>query len=171
MKDLAFNFPTVGHTVLVHAPFGKGVQDTRFVTKRISSLLSEAMVVNNPFSGDQMQILKIRENGLELNTDFLMGQFQKIPVLVLNPIAVGVDGPELVDVFAFMDVLRESLPIQECFTFTKNSRSPLSQQKPLIESAEDVAKWVAIYEEEKPALSQALRLAPSRLVSPLNLNK
>ena len=56
--DLVNAFSSTEPTILLHDHFGAHIEDTRFVTKRLSALLSEANVVNSAFSGDQRTILK-----------------------------------------------------------------------------------------------------------------
>lgn len=171
IKDFAFNFPEKGNSIVVHAPFGKGIQDTRFVTKRISSVMSEAMVVNNPFSGDQRNIFQKRSEGISLNGEYLAAQLQLVPALVLNPIMAMGEAAEIGDPLVMMEEIRKALPITEVMVFTRNSRSPLAMQKPIIRAEADVAEWLTAYEEERNALETALRLAPAQLVSPLNFGK
>ena len=55
IKDLVYHFKGAGKCILLHDHFGS-IADTRFVTKRVSALISEEMILNNGFSGDQRGI-------------------------------------------------------------------------------------------------------------------
>lgn len=171
IKDLAFNYQLNEGSILVHEPFGKTIADTRFVTKRLSALMSEAMVVNNYFSGDQKQILTVEQGEVKLNTEFLKTHLALIPVVLLNTVAATAEGPQIVDPFEVMDLLKAQFEVSETFVFTRNARSPLASQKSQISEAAEVERLEKIYDEERTALRNALRLSPATLVSPLNFNR
>lgn len=155
-----------GKAILVHAPFGS-LNDTRFVTKRISSVFSEVLVVNNGISGDQKKILSLEASGeLVVRTGELQRQLQMVDLLVMNTIAASEAGPTMVDSLQLVGKLREVFEVDSPMLFTKNSKSPLAQKYVPVNAASDIDPLLAIYEEEKVALEHAAAMAPSVIGSP-----
>ncbi|MEO1450386.1 MAG: hypothetical protein AAFV07_12715 [Bacteroidota bacterium] len=170
VRDLVFNYKTQDKALLIHATFGGTVSDTRFVTKRLSALYSEAMVYNNAFPAGQRNIFQSNTEGqLVVDTDRIDSLLQTIQMLIISPIMpdeVGED--KLVDPLQLLQASRYALEADEVLVFPDNPMSPLASQKPLINEAADLQKWQAIYEEEGAALSRAMELRPARMVSPQN---
>ena len=152
--------------ILLHAPFGSAA-DTRFVTKRLSSLLSEVLVVNMGLNGDQRGLIERDGKALKVNAAALEEKFQTLQLVVLNPLLAGTEG-EIADPLAVATALREVLPIDGTWTFLNNSRSPLAAEKHAVEAPGQVAEWLKIYDEEADALQAAATLAPATLVSAAN---
>ncbi len=155
-----------GKAILVHAPFGS-MQDTRFVTKRISSVFSEVLVVNNAISGDQKRILSIEgDQDFLVRTDELKRQLKMVDLLVMNTIAASNKGPSWVNSLQLVQKLQEVFEVETPMLFTRNSKSPLAQEYVKVNTAEDIDPLLAIYEEERMALEHAAALAPSVIGSP-----
>ena len=155
-----------GKAILVHAAFGS-IQDTRFVTKRISSVLSEVMIVNNPISGDQKQIVKLDESGeLLVKKRELDRQLAMVNLLVMNPIVQGVQGATLANSHQLVATLRTLFEVDKPMLFTRNSKSPLAKTYIPVNGPADINPLLDIYEEEKIALESAASLAPSVIGSP-----
>ncbi len=156
-------------TILLHAPFGKP-RDTFFVTKRISSLLSEVLVVNMALSGDQKGLLNREAGELKVDVNQITHKFKTLQMVVMNTIVGGTDG-EMASVAEVAQLLRQELPIEETLVFYTNSMSPVAAEKKLVEGNDDIADLLKVYDEEAPALEQAASLAPAWLVSASNFAK
>ena len=96
IREFTMNFPVNKRLLLVNDHFGPKLEDTRFVTKRISALLSEKMVVNNAFSGDQRELVRKTPAGLQFRKELAEKLLETIYLLMLNPIVAGAAGPEAV---------------------------------------------------------------------------
>ena len=156
-----------GQALLLHEAFDS-VQDTRFVTKRLSSLLSEVMVVNAAFSGDQRGWVA-KENGeLSVKTDGIAALFKTVNMVILNPVCKENGKPGLADGIALAKALRGPLQVEETLVFSVNSKSPVSQNRKFIQEQSDLGNWLEVYDEEKAALENAVALAPAHLTSTLH---
>ncbi|MEM9984040.1 MAG: hypothetical protein AAF804_03000 [Bacteroidota bacterium] len=173
IKDLVHNYkyPLEQKAILVHAPFGGTVRDTRFVTKRISTLLSETMVYNNAFGAEQRGLITRSEAGLRVKTELIERLLAPINLLILGPQVQGDSEVELLDPLDMLEALRSSLRIEETIVFTDNSLSPLGRKNLIIESEEQILELKRIYDEESSALDLALKLGPARLASPVTYSK
>lgn len=169
IKDLVWNFKDVGKAILLHDHFGS-ISDTRFVTKRISALMSEEMIVNNPLSGDQRNILTEKEGQIIVNVEFLNSIFKTIDLVILNPIALQGDDSIAAKSFDVAKAIRSVYGLEEIFIFPSNPRSPLASERRVFASTSDAEfeKLLAVYEEESQAIESAQALAPSVLASPTN---
>lgn len=166
--NLVHNFKFTDRYILLHDAFGGTVKDTRFVTKRLSSLISESMVVNNAFSGDQREILKLQDGALTFRSDYVSDLLKNLHLFILNPIAATPEGPQLQPTEQVIQLIRNELNIEEVLVFPDNGKSHLGSERVLIDTTEDFDRLVGIYEEEAKALSRALRLRPATIVSPVN---
>lgn len=173
VKDLVFNYKSDEKALLIHAAFGGTVADTRFVTKRLSALFSEAMVYNNAFPAGQRDFFKESSAGVfTVETDRIETLLAPIQMIIFSPIMTTSSGGDgLVDPFLLLQAARYAFGIEEILVFPDNPMSPLASQKPLIAATDDLEKWVGIYEEEQAALQRALTLRPARLVSPQNYSQ
>ena len=168
VKELVWNFKHVGKAILLHDHFGS-LADTRFVTKRISALMSEEMIVNNALSGDQRNILKIESGNIALHKDFLDNAFKIVDLIVLNPIALDAGKPIAANSIEVAKAIRAAYGLEEIYVFPKNLRSPLSSERREFNLAEGEAELKVlrgVYEEEAIALDAAEALLPVVLASP-----
>lgn len=172
IQNFVFNFKIKEKTLIIHDSFGGTVKDTRFVTKRLSSLLSEAMVYNNSFSADQRDFF-YRENGaLRLKQASIEKLLNVVPLLVLGPVVKNESGESiLADAQEMIEVARKAFQPDELLVFVDNPMSPLGNKKILVETAADIEPFLKVYEEEKPAMERALKLAPARLLAPGNYSE
>lgn len=170
VRDLVFNYKTQEKALLLHASFGGTVSDTRFVTKRLSALYSEAMVYNNAFPAGQRNFFQHTAEGqLKVDTERIQGLLQTIQMLIISPIMPDASGnDELVDPLQLLQAARYAFGVEEVLVFPDNPMSPLASKKPLINEAAEVERLRAVYEEESSSLERALQLRPARLVSPQN---
>lgn len=169
MKDFAFSYRRGSRSIIVHDHYPDKLEDTRFVSKRISALLSEQMHHNNAFSGDQREILSEGAEGLVLRTQFIRFLQRSVPIFILNPIVSSAEGPKAGDINTVIDLLRNEFEFKEVVFFPKNRKSPLASGRELVESPEDYNRLLQVYEEEKNILDRALDHAPVRLASPNTL--
>jgi hypothetical protein len=169
IQNFVFNFKIKEKTLLIHDSFGGTVKDTRFVTKRISSLLSEAMVYNNAFSADQRDLFFMENGELKLKKASIEKLLNVVPLLVLGPVIKNEAGePVLADGQEMIEVARQAFQPDELLVFVDNPMSPLGSKRALIEAEADIEPFLKVYEEEKSAMERALKLAPARLVAPGN---
>ena len=167
IKELVWNFKETGKAIVLHDHFG-GMADTRFVTKRISALMSEEMIVNNPLSGDQRKIVQQIDGKIAINSDFLNKTFEKINLIVLNPIAVSNDLSIAADALEVAKAIRSAFGLEEIYVFPANLRSPLSTERRVLglDAVAELEKLRIVYEEEAVALDAAKALLPVVLASP-----
>lgn len=172
IQNFVFNFKLKDKAILIHDSFGGTVKDTRFVTKRISSLLSEAMVYNNAFSADQRDIFYLENGALKIKQGFIEKLIPNVQLIVIGPVIKNEQGEAVIaNAEAMIDVARKTFQPDELLVFVDNPMSPLGNKRALIETEADIAPFLQIYEEEKPAMERALRLAPARLVAPGNYSE
>ena len=170
VTDLVHHFKTQEKVLLLHDHYGN-VSDTRFVSKRLSALLSEAMVVNNVLSGDQRNIITVENEEISIRGDFLSGLLETVQLIILNPIAKSGDKIFLPNPEKVLRAIRETLSTEETIFFPDNTLSPMTQSKSTIESKEEYDRLIGVYEEEKPTLDRALAFAPAAIASPSNFLK
>ena len=169
IRDFVHNFKFEEKALLVHAPFGSTERDTRFVTRRFSSLLSEAMVYNSAFMARQRNLVQRGPTGhYRVDTARILALLAPVQVLIIGPEIVGDYGPHLDPGPGIVDALRRAFGVEEVLLFSDHSRSPLAQSRPLVQAAADIEPLLKVYEEEAPVLNLAVQLAPARIVSPVN---
>lgn len=172
IRDLVFSYKIKEKALLIHDTFGGSVRDTRFVTKRISSLLSETMVYNNAFSADQRNLFSINETGhTEIDTVKIKHLLEQIQLLIIGPVIKKGETATLADPIELVEVARKHLDISEMVVFTSNPLSPLGAKNIRIETDEDLEKMLTVYEEETSAIRLAHRLRPARIASPANFSQ
>ncbi|MEL6132845.1 MAG: hypothetical protein AAFR59_05720 [Bacteroidota bacterium] len=169
IRDLVFKYKLPGKTLVFHDTFGGTLRDTRFVTKRLSVLFSEAMVYNNAFMADQRQLMKWEGNTWQVDQDRVEALIEHIQVLIIGPVFTQDGEAQLVaDPLTMVEAARKLYPEGEIFLFPDNPLTPLAQKRPVIDNQESYQTLVSSYEEEKATLDRGLRLAPVRIVLPTN---
>lgn len=169
IKDFVFNYKSQEKALVFHAPFGGTVRDTRFVTKRISALLSEAMVYNNAFMADQRNFFSYSETGdLQINREAIEKLLWPIQQLLFGPVMTKEGEAQLVDPLELLQLTRHTFGVEEVILFPDNPMSPLGSSKPLIDSEAEKDRLIGIYEEESASLNLAYQLRPVRLCTPAN---
>lgn len=171
IQDLVHNFPADEPVLVLHAHFGEKPEDTRFVTKRIGALLSEQMVYNQAFSGDQRGLLTADGGRITVRADLVRELLQFASVLLLNPIGATPNGPEELDPLLVANVLQDAFSPAETILFPRNSKSPLAANKERVTGRADYERLLALYEEEAAVLEAAQRLAPVTLSGPVTFAK
>ncbi|MDX2248760.1 MAG: hypothetical protein SF052_18380 [Bacteroidia bacterium] len=172
IRDLVFSYKLKDKAILIHDTFGGTVRDTRFVTKRISAMLSETMVYNNAFSADQRNLFSLKESGnMEIDAEKIHKLLETVQLLIIGPVIKKGDSTELADPLQMVEVTRTYLDISDMIVFTSNPLSPLGAKNIRIETDADLEKMITVYEEESAALRLAHRLRPARITSPANYSQ
>lgn len=168
IRDLVHNVKFKEKAILVHDAYKGNLTDTRFVNKRISALMSEAMVYNNAFCGEQRSFFKQEGDEILPNKKLIEQLFPPIQLLILGPTLKKEEKITLTDPLELVASLRKAYEIEEVILFPKNPLSPMVSKVKAIRNEEDRDKLLAIYGEEKEALELAFDLRPSLLASPAN---
>jgi hypothetical protein len=168
IKDLVHNFGFAEKAILIHDSFGGTVKDTRFVTKRISALLSESMIYNNAFSADQRNLVHREAGRMRVDTGLIHRLFPPIQLLILGPVIRGETGPELADPLEMLEATRNAFDIEEVILFTANPMSPLAGKREIVRDEADRERLLSVYEEEAAAIELAHRFRPAWIASPQN---
>jgi len=154
-----------GKSVVLHAPREGLPEDVRFQTKRISAMLSEEMVTNNPYSGDARQLLSRSPNGsINVRTDLLGQLLRMVNVVLLSPVVHTADGPQVADPGQLLPALAQTLGAQRHVVFVGHALSPLGQATGLL-STEDRDRYLAVYPEEAQQIDLAASILPATLLS------
>lgn len=171
IKDLVYNMPKNEKVLVLHEHFPGTLSDTRFVTKRISALLSEAMVYNLAFSGDQRKVISLENEIFRINEDFIHQQMKVAQVMVLNPIAAEGENVARADALSVAKALVKTFEPEETFVFARNTKSLLASGRRRVEGQTDFEELMKLFEEEQTALLNALALSPATIASPVNFAK
>lgn len=167
IQQFAHQYKFKDPAILVHDAWPGRISDTRFVTKRLSNVLSECMVYNHPVSGDTRGLLKIEDGELTLDREKLFQWFETAHLIVLNPIVSAPSGPELLDdPFRLVRTLRALPEVQDVVLFPDRSLSPLARKTSIINTMAELAELNALYEEESAMLDRAGRILPLRISGP-----
>jgi hypothetical protein len=169
VQNFVFNLKLDEKAIIILDSFGGTVKDTRFVTRRISSLLSEAMVYNNAFTADQRGFFFRENDVLKGNWPLIDELMVPIQAMVFGPVLKGPEGPQLADPLDILAAVRGHYEISETFVFVTNPMSPLGAKRAMVESEADIVPLLAVYEEEKASIDLALKLSPARLVGAQNM--
>ncbi|MCI4666918.1 MAG: hypothetical protein MRZ79_02075 [Bacteroidia bacterium] len=171
IRDLVFNLKIKEKALLVHSSFNGTLRDTRFVTKRLSSLFSEAMVYNNAFSGDQRNFCFRDEKGvLRVDKDRLERLIAPIQLIILGPLIMEDGKAVLLESEELLAAIRSEMEISELFLFPDNPLSPLGPKAAVIEDEEGYNALAKVFEEEEDSLKRALKHRPARIILPQYLN-
>lgn len=171
IRDLVFNFKIKEKAIVLHASFNGTLRDTRFVTKRLSSLFSEAMVYNNAFSGDQRGFCSRNADGkLEVDVSRLEKLVAPINMVILGPLIEKKGETLLLDAEEMIEPIRREAHISELLLFPDNPMSPLGGKNEVIEDEEGYKALYSVFEEEKEVLQRAWRQRPARIILPKYLN-
>lgn len=168
IRDLVHNVKFKKKAFLIHDAYKGNLKDTRFVNKRISALMSEAMVYNNAFCGEQRSFFKQEGEKIVPNRRLIEQLFPPIQILILGPTLKKEGKISLANPLDLVASLRKAYDIEEVILFPKNPLSPMVSKAKYIRSEADRDKLMEIYGEEKEALDLAFELKPTLLASPAN---
>lgn len=161
VRELATRFPATGQWLIVHEALPT-VAATLDAGKRLAWLLSDVLVHNLVFSAGQRNFF--RPDGDTFAADVPALQRVMVPVraLIISPVV----GEQTVDGLA---IARAALALEpaERVVCTQHLQSPLAAADAVIQPGEDVARWLALYEEEARSLEIAQTLAPAKISSPV----
>jgi hypothetical protein len=167
VKELVYHYKDVGKSIILHDHFGS-VSDTRFVTKRVSALLSEESITNNAVFGDQRSILRETAFGILIRQDLLQRLLETVDVLVLNALCLADQKVKTIDPIAVAQQLRLAFGLETIHLFARNSRSPMVAMPRHVMMPSDTSSLLEAYEEEAAVLHAASRLSPAVIGSPSN---
>ena len=170
VKDLVYNYKDLGKSIILHDHFGS-IADTRFVSKRLSALMSEEMITNNAFSGDQRGIFQLHAGAVQVREALLRQSLEAVDLLLLNALTLQGGTTAPLDPMAVLTALRQAFGLHEVYLFPKNSRSPLVAQRRLLSDVEQIAQWRAVYDEEAAVLDLAQHILPVVLAAPGNFRQ
>ncbi|MEM7035448.1 MAG: hypothetical protein AAF570_00635 [Bacteroidota bacterium] len=167
IKELVHYFKSEEKVLLIHDVFGSH-HDTRFVTKRISALFSENLIVNNAFSGEQRDMISAHNGNFAVRKDLIEKSLEHVQMLVLNTLTA-IDGDVTrAPVDLLLQRLRAALPLSELIMFPDNPKSQMVAERKFITEPMQVDKLLGIYEEETEALERARMHRPVTLASATN---
>jgi hypothetical protein len=157
LKDLSSAFSWKQPVLLVHDSPYASVEETRFLTKKISGHLSEALVTNIGVSGDQRSLLNLETEGLQIRMDLLEQWYRMAPVLVINSLMAS---KGYVPASELTRGLKARLNPREVILFPDNPLSPLASAKEAITSEDRINQLLNLYPEEQAVLTLAATLLP-----------
>lgn len=166
VRDFVHNFK-FQRSITIHEPMEDQLK-TKMMTKRISSLLSDAMTYNRAFTGDQRGLVTETAQGVDIRKEQLEPLLDHVQTLIIGPLMKQESGVVIADPMKMILYLRELYQVEEIVCFSDNPLSPLVTKKPVISSQEQVDQYLIAYEEERAALDRALSLRPAKLCSPVN---
>ena len=168
INEFVNNFKWQTPTLIFHENFGKTPQDSIFVTKRISALMSECMVHNQAFSAAQRDFYAFEKDTLTLSKPKIEKLLSPIPLLILSPVVkkMGVEIP--VSGIEMVKVAKEAFENEYITLFSDNPLSPLGNAKNLISDEAAYENLLKLYEEEKSAITTAFALRPAKICTPRN---
>lgn len=167
-KDFVHRFSFAHPVVVTHAEKPGDPATVRMTTRRISALLSEALVHNTAFTGEQRGMVKSVGNDLVVDKAAIEKLLGIVPVLVLGPLAAA-DGQTIVaDGEALCVALKEAFS-GSVMVFTDNPLSPLAAKPRQVDTEAERDRLIALYEEERVAIGRAYALRPAWLAGPSNM--
>lgn len=160
LKDLGAGKHWDEPVLLIHDAVSSEPSDVRFLTKRISGHLSEALVANIPVSGDQRQLLTLEQGIHTLRRDLLEQWFRMAPVVVVNTL---MHPSGLASADRLLADLQRQWAFPETVLFPGNPLSPLGSSGEKLEEATRIRQLQELYPEESAVLELALNLLPVRI--------
>ena len=168
IREFVHHFKLKDKSIVIHDQFGTTEKDTRFVTKRISALLSEAMVYNNAFNSDKRRYFKLEGDSVGYSHELIVPLLAPIQAVLFGPVVKHENELIQIDPIKMLTAVRNTIHIEETIIFTDNPLSPLANKKLIVDAQTDLRPLENVYEEEKRVLALAKRLAPVRIASPTN---
>jgi hypothetical protein len=157
--------------LLLYAPPEADERQTRFAGKRLSANLSEGMVPNVEYGGDQRGLITRTDNGVRLRTDLLLPQWEHLQAVVLNTLILEADDSVgFADVGQVIAAARHQLPVSRVVLFPSYSRSPLGQKVVKVTTLEELTQLKQAYEEEQALLEIARLILPVEIATATNFS-
>ncbi|MDX1906932.1 MAG: hypothetical protein SF053_07835 [Bacteroidia bacterium] len=169
VRDLVHNCKFQDKILVIHEAYGGRADETRMATKKLSALFSETLVHNVAFMAGQRNLFSQDTEGRwHLKTDMIRELVQPVRMVIFGPVTGPDSSPVLADAVSMALAARTQLGIEDTFVFTANPLSLLASRRELIDTEDDAARLLPVYEEEAAAIGLARRLRPARIVSPVN---
>jgi acetylglutamate kinase len=155
--------------LLVHDTVADTPEVSFFVSKRVSSLLSEEMVTNTAVAGYQRGLVRLGHPH-SIRQDLLAQLWQNVQVVVLSTTALGADGQNVtLKPEALLGLARHWLEPGQVFLLTHNPQTALVLQPQDITTPERANELLGLFPEEAEVLSLARTLRPVCLLAPNQL--
>ncbi len=157
-----------GKTLLFHET---GVSDPAvnwYVSKKISSGLSEQMIPNNALPVSQTKHLALQEDTVALDTERIAQQLQNVYLLVMNAVSMQDDAEVVLDTPTWLKAIRRAYPDTVMQFFPDNPDSAIGMDQPMINTPEDAQRLLEAFPEERRILELAAAVAPSQIVLATN---
>ena len=157
-----------GKTLLLHET---GVDDPAvnwYVSKKISSGLSEQMIPNNALPVGQTQHLKLEGESAILDSARIERQLQNVYMLVINPVALQKGEETVLGTPTWLPAIRRAYPKARIQLFPDNPDSAIGMNKPTIDKPEDIQTLLEAFPEEQRILELAASIAPAQIVLATN---
>lgn len=173
LRDLFATIPKLkGDVFLAHETGAERVEVNRYVSKRISANLSEAMDPNLWFSGDQRNLVAGNTpDELFLDAEKLSNLAAGVHTVICSCTAIVKGTPQAVEPAAFLAAVKDALRPREITLFTNNPQSALNTEARLIETTEGIAPLRTAFPEEEKILQIAGALSPASINTPARLQQ
>jgi len=163
LKDFSHNFRFLTPAlVLYDSPF-QSLTETCFIGKRISSFLSDQMIVNISVSGHQRNLLSLEGQVLSLRLDLIQNWWKTVPVVIMNTVSANEKIENGSDIIR---MLIQLLNPDHTVIFTDNPLSPLGASDEVYVDSSRLSGLMDIYPEEKTVLTLAQGLLPVSIRTP-----
>ena len=169
IHDFAFHFPQKTKAIILHDLFGTTPEDTQFVSKRLSAVLSESMIVNFPVSGNQRNLLSGNPGTPAVKAEIIHKAFETVSVFISNRL-ISNNESEGANAAFLLDFLKKEFSTEEILFFPSNSRSAMNLSPISIGSLADREKALSVFEEEREIIELTFQLRPAKIVSPSTMN-
>jgi hypothetical protein len=164
LRDFFANYAKIPEkSIVLHAcPKSANLEKIRFLSKRFSSNLSEAMIPNAPFSGDQRGLMQQTETGIALRHELLTTMLTNLQCIVLNTIITDSTGKATIAPAG--DVLQaiiHQLAGSYAVVLPHNPLSALGNKLHPLYTPADVNTLLGVYPEESPTFALLTSILPA----------
>ena len=171
IREWLQHLPKEKPIIVLHAPFGEELRDTRFVTRRLSSLLSEANVRNTAFAAYQHKLFTQSHHGVEVSEKQILRLMQYAPILIIGPLMQYTENVEIISGVSLLKAIHKVFARADTLVFCANPRSALARAPQYILPSTGISGLLAAYEEESDTLRLAQKLAPAWICSPAGIGQ
>lgn len=170
LRDLFKHFPKIApQFIILHDAYMEDENNIRMLTKRVSAHLSESMVPNIAFSGEQRGLFSRNTDGqLIIKAETLHKAMKNLSGIVVNTLIMSETRTSSVTAIELLKAFRQQLDIERMLFFPKNPQSPLGGMCTPIASDTDRDQALQAYEEEQDIIHLAHHVKPAVIVSAHN---
>ena len=170
LRDVFKQFPQLKPPfIIVHEAYQDHVDTVRMLTKRVSAHLSEGMVPNLAFSGDQRNLLSVDgDKKILINTKLLGQMLANVSGVVINTLVREGAVVRLSSSEPVLKAFRQQMDLERIIFFPDNPASPLGGNKTALSSEEDYIQAMNAFEEESNIIEKAFGVKPSVIASAHN---